>query len=312
VILIILMASMLSTHASAQSYPNKPIRIITAEAGSNADTLARVISQGISPPLGQQLVVENHPGSVVIAAGLVAKAPADGYTVLVYGPGVWTVALIQDVPYDPVKDFAPVSLVLSSMHVLSVHPSLPARSVKELVTLAKAKPGQLNNSSSGVGTAVYFAAELFKAMAKVQIVRVDYRGAGSALYALLAGEVDLMLPTTDAVAPHIRSGKLRALAVTGAQPSVLFPKLPTVGATVPGYESVSALGLLAPAATPAAIVGRLNAEVIRLFSRPEVADKYVSSGVGVVASSPDAYAARIKSDMALLGPLIKKESLHRN
>ncbi len=290
-----------------QDFPKKPIRIVTAEVGSTNDFVARLIAQGLSAGLGQQMVVENRGGaSGIIAAQTVAQAPPDGYTLLFYTSTLWIGPLLQNVSWDPVRDFSPITLAATSPNILVVHPSLPVKSVEELIVLAKARPGELNYSSSSTGASTHLAAELFKAMAGVNIVRINYKGGGSALNALIAGQVQVMFPSAGLVTPHVKSGRLRALAVTTAQPSALAPGLPTMAASgLPGYESGSIYGIFAPAGILATLINRLNQEIVRALNRTEVKEKFFNVGVEIVGSSPEEFAATIKSDMARMGKLIK-------
>jgi len=230
---------------------------------------------------------------------------------LAAGTALWLLPLMQKVPYDPVKDFSPISVVTSAPNVLVVHPGVPANSVKELVALAKAKPGMLNYGSSVVGTSSHLATELFKAMAGVDIVRVGYKGGGPARTALLAGEVQMVFAGAEATLMSlVKSGKLRALAVTSPQPSVLAPGLPTVAASgVPGYESGSLDCIFAPAKTPPSIILRLNQEIVRVINQSEVKQKLFNAGVETVGSSPEELAAKIKSEMARLGNILKDISI---
>ena len=252
-----------ATGSLGQDFPIKPIRIVTLEPGGGTDFSARIIAQGLSGNLGYPVIVDNRGGANgVIAAQIVAKASPDGYTLLLNGSPVWLLPFLQDnVPYDPIKDFSPVGLVTSAPNVLVVHPSSAVNSVKELIALAKAKPGTLNYGSAATGGSPHLAAELFKALAGVNIVRIPYKGAGLALNDVIGGRVQMMFPTAATVAPYLKSEKLKVLAVTTGQPSALFPGLPTVATTVPGYESASTVGVFAPAGTPAALVNRLNQEI---------------------------------------------------
>ena len=254
--------------ASAQGYPGKPIRIITGGIGGGADLITRQISQGIAGPLGQPVVTDNRPS--VQATQAVSQASPDGYTVLVSGASVWTLPLSQKAPYD-VNDLAPISQITREPAILTVHPSLPAKSVKELIALAKARPGELNYAMGSVGSPTHLAAELFKSLTGVDIVRVAYTGGGPAIAALMRGEVQLSFCDSGPSRPHMKSGRLRTLAVTGAEPSALAPGLPTVAASgVPGYELVGMTAIMAPARTPAPIINRLNQEVVRFLNQPGV------------------------------------------
>ena len=291
--------------ALGQPYPHKPIRMLTAEVGGSADFTARTLALALSATLGQQVIVDNR-ASGVIPGDIVAKAPPDGYTLLLYSNGVWTLPLLQHAPYDPVKDFAPIALTSRSPNFLVVHPSVPANTVRELIALARARPGQLNYGSGATGAATQLAGELFKSMAGVNIVRIPYKGGGPALNALLGGQVQLMFPTAASVAPHVKSGRLKALAVTSAQPSPLFPDVPTVAASgVPGYEAVQNIGVFAPAKTPAAIITRLSREIIEVVARPDVKERFMNAGVETVGTTPQELTAVIKADMARMAKLIK-------
>ncbi|HEV8520097.1 MAG TPA: tripartite tricarboxylate transporter substrate binding protein [Burkholderiales bacterium] len=294
--------------ASGQNYPSKPIRMLTAEAGGGADFVARVIARELSANLGEQVVVDNRGGAGGIIAGeIVARAAPDGYTLLFYGPAIWLLPFLRNhVPYDPVRDFSPITMAVTTPNILVVHPSLPVSSVGELIALAKARPGQINDAGANTGSSVHLAAELFKAMAGVKIVRVPFKGVGPALNALIAGQVQIMFPSAGAVAPHVKSGRLRALAVTSAQPTALAPGLPTVAASgVPGYESIAMFGIFAPARLPAALSNRLHQEIVRALLRPEVKSRLFESGVEPVGSAPAEFAATLKSEMTKWGKVIK-------
>ena len=290
--------------AHAQPYPNKPVRIVTTEPGSGNDLVARLIVPWLSASLGQPVVVDNRG---ILAGEIVAKATPDAYTLLSYGSPLWLAPFMRErVPYDPVKDFAPITLAASSPNVLIVHPSLPVNSVRELIAAARARPGELNYSSSSTGATPHLAAELFKAMAGVNIVRVPYKGSGAALTALIGGQVHVMFPNAGAVTPYLKSGRLRALAVTTNEPSALVPGLPTLAASgLPGYESVSPFGIFAPAGTPPALVHRLNQEIVGALRKPEVIERLFNTGTESVASSPEQLAATIKSEMAKWGKVIR-------
>ena len=289
-----------------QTYPTKPVRVITAGVGGGNDVSARLVAQGLTAGLGQQAIVDNRASGIVTAEA-VAKAAPDGYTVLVYGSTIWITPLLQSTPYDPVTDFAAITSVASSPHVIVVHPSLPVKSLPDLIALARAKPGQLNDASLGTGTATHLAAELFKSMAKVNIVRIPYKSAATQITDLLGGQVQLTFSTTGAVTPHINSGRLRALAVTSAKPSTLAPGLPTVAASgVPGFEAGAFYVMFAPSRTPAAIIARLNQEVVRFLNHADTREKFFSAGLEVGSSTPEELAAKMKFEMARLGKLIKE------
>jgi tripartite-type tricarboxylate transporter receptor subunit TctC len=292
--------------AFGQTFPNRPLRIITSESGGSSDLVARILAQNISGPLGQQVLVDNRAGGS-IAGEAVLKAPPDGHTLIYYGNALWILPLIRkEVPYDTVRDFAPITLTTIAPNILVVHPSLPVKSVKELIALAKARPGALNYGSAAAGTTNHLAAELFKSMAGVDIVRIAYKGIGSAINDLLGGHVQVVFGPAGVVTPHIRAGKLRALATTDAQPSANFPDLPTISAAgVKGFEAESIFGMWVPAKVPGAIVNRLNQEIVKALTEPAVKEKLNSLGLEVVASSPEHFAAKIKSEVERMGKLVR-------
>lgn len=291
---------------SGQAFPNKPIRIVTSGIGSNADFVARLIAQGLTASLGQQVIVDNRTSAGGIMQEIVAEAPPDGYTLLLTSAYLWILPLMQKMRYDPVRDFSPITLAVRTVNIIVAHPSLPVNSVKELVALAKTEPGKLNYGTTVTGSSNYLAVELFKAMSGVNMVRINYKNVAMALNDLIGGQVQLMFATSGSVTPHVKSGKLRALAVTSAQPSSTFPELPTVAASgVPGYESVSITGIYAPVKTPAAIINQLNKEIVRFLNQANVKEKFFNVGVETVASSPEQLAATMKSDMARMGKLIR-------
>ena len=292
--------------APAQTYPNKPIRMITGEPGGPNDFVIRVITPGLTASMGQQVIVDNRGGGV--SAGLTAaKAAPDGYTLLFYGSNIWLAPFLRDsVPWDPVRDFAPITLAASSPNILVVHPSLPVKSAADLIAIAKASPGELNVAAGPAGSTTFLAAELFKAVAGVNIVRVPYKGNVPGLNALVGGQVQLMFANPTAAAAHVKSGRLTALAVTSARPSALLPGLPTVAASgLPGYEAVAILGVFAPARTPATLVNRLNQEIVRVLKQADVSETFLRIGVEPVGSSPKEFAAAMKSEMTRLGKVIR-------
>jgi tripartite-type tricarboxylate transporter receptor subunit TctC len=289
--------------AYAQNFPVRPVRILTTEPGASSDLAARVIALGLTARLGQQVIVDNRGG--VLAIDALVKAQPDGYTLLLYGSGLWLAPLAQEHPtYDPVKDVTPVSIATSSPAVLVVNPQVPAKSVKELIAVAKAKPGTLNYSSGGPGSTPHLAAELLNSMAGIKITRVPYKATGPAVNAVIGGEVQVLFATTGSVGPHVKSGKLRALAVTSAKPTALVPDLPTVASTVPGYELTQVQGMFVPAKTPTPLINRLYHEIAAVLSQPEVKERFIANGAEAVGSSPDVLAAQIKREMSRLGPFM--------
>ena len=307
------LASAVAAHpdtANAQGYPSKPVRLVTAAAGAGGDFVSRIVAAGLTELWGQQVIIDNRGGSAVIPIELVAKAPPDGYTLLGFGTALWHLPLMQSVSYDPVRDFAPITLVATTPMILVVHPSLPVKSVNELIALARKRPGQLNYSSGISGSTTHLPAEMFKAMAGVDIVRVSYKGGAPALTALLGGETQIMFANSGGAGSHIQGGRLRALAVTTAQRSPLFPDLPTIAASgLPGYEAASNQCIFAPAATPAAVVNQLNRDIIKVLSRPEAKERFLRAGSEIVGNSPDELAKTIKSDMLAMGKVIKQAGI---
>ena len=291
--------------ASGQTFPNKPVRFLAAEAGGGTDFAARLIAQEISGPLGQPVIIQN--ANAFIGTERTVRAQPDGHTLLFTGAALWLLPFMQDnVPWDPVKDFLPVTMTTAATNILVVHPALPVKSAKDLIALAKAKPGVLNYSAGARGSAVHLAAELFNAMAGVKIVGIAYKSTAPALTALMGNEVQVSFPTATSVGPLLKSGKLRGLAVTSAQPSVLFPDLPTVAASgLPGYEMTNPTGIFAPAKTPATVIRQLNQEIVRALNVAAVKERFLSIGVEIVGSSPEQFAATIKTEMARMSKVIK-------
>jgi tripartite-type tricarboxylate transporter receptor subunit TctC len=288
--------------AGAQAYPAKPVRmIVTFAAGGSSDVLARAVGKFVGDGLGQQVVVENRPGAGGrIGAEAAAKAPADGYTLLFGTIGTHGVgpALFRNLPFDPIRDFAPIGLLHKLPNLLVVHPSVGVSSVRELISLAKAQPGKLTFASAGAGTVSHLSAELFKSVAGVDIVHVPYKGGGAAVPDVLAGTVSMMFETIPTAIPHARSGKLRALAVTTATRSQFAPDVPPVADALPGYEVSSWTGLFAPAGTPPAIVARLNSETVRITRDPAYLEAMKTIGTDAVSSTPAELAAFVREEIA--------------
>lgn len=308
-------AGQTTSTGSGQPYPSRVVRIVTAEAGGGSDYGARLIAQGLTSSFGQQVIVENRGGGGgTVAALAVAKAQPDGYTLLYYSSNVWLMPYLRDnVPYDPVKDFSPITYAVSSPNILAVHPALPVKSVKELIALAKARPGELNYAANAPGSSPHLAGELFKALAKVNIVAVPYKGAASAINDFLGGQVQLMFATPSSVMAHVKSGRLRALAITSAKPSVLLPGIPPIATVgVPGYNSVAAYAVFAPAGTPTALIHRLSQEIVVVLNKADVKEKFSNAGIEVVANSPDEVTAMIKSEMAGMGKVIRDAGIRAN
>jgi tripartite-type tricarboxylate transporter receptor subunit TctC len=303
-------AAFLSFPAAAQSYPSKPIRLIVPfAAGGGNDNVARLVGKRLADGLGQPVLVDNRPGAGgVVGAELAAKSAPDGYTLFLGGVGSHAINpnLHEKLPYDPIKDFAPVALLAQAPLVLVVHPSVPANSVAELTAYARAHPGKLNFASNGNGSSSQLAAVMFDSMAGVEMVHVPYKGLSPALADLLSGQVQLMFSSVVAILPHIKAGKLRGLAVTGAKRLASLPELPTIAESgLPGYEASSWYGILAPAGTPRDIVMKLNAGLAKALEQPEVRNSLLAEGAEPVGGSPEAFAAHIRAEKERLGKLIR-------
>lgn len=295
--------------ALPQRYPDKPVRVVVPSApGGSSDTITRIVAQKLSGTLGQSIVVDNRAGAAGnIGADIVAKTPPDGYTLLVpFGGHAINATLYRKLPYDLVKDFDPVILMVTVTGMLVVHPSLPVKSVKELIALAKARPGQIDFATPGIGNVVHLAGELFKIMVGVNIVPVPYRGSGPALAALLGGEVPVMFPNMPGTIGHVQAGRLRVLAVNSGQRSPLLPDVPTLAeAGVPGYEASTWFGVLAPSGTPKDIISKLNTEIARVLKAPEMVQALDREGAVAVGGSPEQFGAFIKAEIEKWGKVVQ-------
>ena len=290
-------------------YPNKPIRfILPFPPGGGTDTLARILGGKLAEGLAQQVILDNRPGAGAnIGAELAAKAPPDGYTLLM-GNIAHTInmTLYRKLNYNFVKDFSAVSLLASAPNIVVVHPSVPAKSIKELVALARARPGALDYASSGSGSSAHLAAVLMLELTKTQMNHIPYKGGGPAAIAAIGGQTQLIIGTTVGLLPHVRSGKLRAIAVTSPKRTASAPEIPTFAESgAPGYDHEPWNGLLAPAKTPTAIVAKLNAEVARMLGAPEVKKIFANEGAEAVGNSPEAFAAIVKAETAKWAKVIK-------
>jgi tripartite-type tricarboxylate transporter receptor subunit TctC len=301
--------ALVSNTALAQAYPAKPIRLIVPfTPAGGTDTSARILAQVLADDLGWRFVVENRPGaSGRIGTELAAKAPADGYTLLVgsVAPNAIIPSAVANLPYDAVKDFAPISLLVTSDFILAVHPSLPVKSVKDLVALARSKPGQINFSSVGNISGSHMTGELLKQLAKINIVHVAYKGPGAAVIAVLSGEASFYFGSGPTLTPHANAGRLRLLASTGSKRSKLSPGLPAVNETVPGHESTQWFGILAPAGISKDIVSKLHAAIATAARTPKVVDQFAAVGSESIGSSPAEFAAFIKAEMTKWGKVVK-------
>ena len=300
-----------ATPALSQEWPVKPVRIIVAfSPGASTDILARAVAQRFSDTWVQTVIVENRAAGAggTVGTAFAAKAPADGYTLLMANNSTHTVAphLYKSAGYDPVRDFAPVFLTAWIPLALTIHPSLPARTVKEFIELAKKRPGQLLFSSSGTGTSIHLAGELFKSMAKVDMTHVPYKGAGAAVIDLVAGQVQLQFASIPTALPFIKQGRLRALGVTTLKRSTLYPEIPTIAeSALPGYEMANWVGLMAPAQTPPEIVNRMNAELTRWIALPETKKRLVELGVDPGGGTPQSFGETVASGHALMGKVVQ-------
>ena len=306
--------TVLSLSVNGQTYPSRPIRLIVPFApGGSADLVARLVGHEMSQSWGQQVVVENKPGaSGMIGNEFVARSAPDGYTLTIgtLGPFAVNQTLFEKVPYDNLRDFAPITLTGISSHILVAHPSISAQNVSELIALAKAKPGQLSFASSGTGNATHLTFELFKARAGIDIVHVPYKGGGPAMADLVGGQVALSFASMASAVPFVQSGRLRPIAVSGAQRSALFPDVPTVGeSALPGFASEDWQGILAPAKTPLDIVNRLNGEIARILALPEVKAKLTAAGFDPKPSTPQWFAEFIQAETLKWAKLLKQSGI---
>jgi len=282
-------------------YPSKPVRmVVPSSAGGGTDIVARIMAPELSKRLGQQVVIDNRPGAgTMIGLEVAAKSPPDGYTLLM---GLSTLAinsaLYKKVPYDPVRDFAPITQAVSSASIIVVHPSIPVKTLKELIAFARARQGQLNYASAGTGTYPHMTMELFLSMAKLKMMHIPYKGTGPAMIDMVAGQVATMAATILTGMPQIRAGRLRPLGITSAARSPIVPDIPTVAeAGLPGYESVQWYGMLAPARTPRDIITRLHGEATRVLQQPEIKARFAGDGADPVGSTPEEFTHYIQSEL---------------
>jgi len=296
--------------ATAQAYPAKPIRWISPwPAGGANDIFSRAIGQKIGESLGQQVLVDNRPGAAgTIGSDIAAKAPADGYTLVMGSSPTHAIApaLYPALPYDPLRDFSAVTLVGSVPNVLVLHPSVPAKTVKEFIAVAKARPGKLNFASTGNGTSQHLSAELFKFMAGLDMVHIPYKGTAPALTELVAGQVDLAFENMPALIPHIQAGRLRALAVTTTKRSAVMPELPTIAeAALPGYDASVWFGVFAPAGTPRPVIDRLHGEILKALQTQDLKSRMIAMGTDVSGMGPDDFSAYVRKEIPKWANLVK-------
>ena len=309
-LLAVLLAAFVPTAALAQTYPAKPIRwIVPFPPGGGNDTIARLVGQKLSAALGQQVIVDNRPGAGgTIGAEAAARSPADGYTMFLAGVATHGINpnLRRKLPYDAIKDFQAVSLIASAPLLVVVHPSLPAKSVKELIALAKTRPGQINYASNGAGGSSHLAVELFDMMTGVRMAHIPYKGLTPALTDLLSGEVQVMFSSAVAMLPQVKAGRLRAIAMTGSKRSAAIPNIPTVAESgVPGYETGSWYGVVVPAGTPKAAIDRLSREIQTIVKSQDITTKLNEEAVIPVGSTPEAFDKHIRAELARWAKVIK-------
>jgi len=297
----------------AQAYPARPIRLIVADAAGGApDQLGRILAQKLSDSLGQQVVVDNRPGAAgALGAEIAARSPADGYALLLTTTSIYAIlpGLKRNLPYDPARDFVPISRIATASNVLVVNVSLPVQSVAELVQLAKSKPGVLNYASAGVGSPAHLAGEMLNLLAGIKLTHVPYKGAAPALLDVIAGNAQLIITSPIAAGAHMQGGRVRALATTGGERNPSLPELPTIAEAVPGYEISQSWGIVAPAGTPPQIVGRLSDEIARAMQLPDVKDRVLKTGAVPAGDSPAAFAAFIARERQRLGEVIAKTGI---
>jgi len=308
--LVILLALLgTSSWAVAQNYPTRPVRLIVASSpGGGSDIIGRMVAQKLSEEYGQQFIVDNRSGaSGVIGTDIVAKAAPDGYTLLIIQPSLTiNPSMIQKLPYDTARDFTPIALLVDASQILSVHPSVAAKTTKDLIALAKAKPGILTFASPGIGTSPHLTAELFKLKAGVDMPQVLFKGFGLAVISLIAGEVQVSFSTILSVQPHVKSGKLRALGVSTAKRVQVLPDVPTISESgLPGFATSQWFGILGPARLPRPIVDRLYDSLARATSTPEMKERFAAQGVEVVNGKPEEFAAVIKRELVQWAEVIK-------
>lgn len=293
-----------SSWAHAQPYPTKPIRLLTAEVGGGSDFTARLISARLTESLGQQIVVDNRTGGVIIG-DIASKAQADGYTLMLYSSSLWLMPFMRSqVPYR-MEQFAPVIYISASPLILVVHPTVAAKSTEELIALVKAKPGDLNYASGPLGASPHLAGELFKFMTGTNIVHIPFKGVGLAVNDVIAGRVQIMFTSVGGAVSQVKAGRLRALAVTTAKPSPVFPSLPTVASVLPGFESVSTNGLFTRAGTPAQVIDKLNRETNNVLARADIRDKFLSVGMELIGGTPADFQKVITDETQRMGKVIR-------
>jgi tripartite-type tricarboxylate transporter receptor subunit TctC len=312
-VLLLVASALCAVGASAQPYPSRPIRLIVADsAGGAPDQLGRLVAQNLSDRLGQQVVVDNRAGAGgILGAEMAAKSAPDGYTLLLTTTAIYAILpnLRKNLPYDPVKDFVPVSRIATASNVLVVNNALPAKNIAELVKLAKEKPGALNYASAGVGTPAHLAGEMLNLLADIKVVHVPYKGAAPALTDVIAGNAQYIITSPIAAGAHMTGGRVRALATTGAERNPGLPDLPTIAETVTGYEITQTWGIVVPAGTPPEVASRLNAEIVKVMSQTDVKEKVLATGATPAGDSQAAFEAYMAKERQRLGEVITKRGI---
>jgi tripartite-type tricarboxylate transporter receptor subunit TctC len=312
-LLATLVASVVPFGAHAQQYPNRPVRMIVPDApGGSPDQLGRLVAQKLSDALGQQVFVDNKPGAAgVLATDAGAKSAPDGYTVVMTTTAIYAILpyLNKSLPYDPVKDFVPISRLATASNVLVVNASLPVKSVADLVQLAKSKPGELNYASAGVGSPAHLAGEMLNLLAGIKLVHIPYKGSAPALLDVIAGSAQMMITSPLAAGAHMASGRVRAIASSGAERNPVLPDLPTIAETIPGYEIAQSWGLAVPAGTPPAIVAKLSEAIVKVMHDPDTIRRVEATGLVPAGDSPEAFASFMAKERERLGAVIAKSGI---
>jgi tripartite-type tricarboxylate transporter receptor subunit TctC len=305
-----------SVGAFAQGYPNRPVKLVVADsAGGAPDQLARLLAEKLSSGLGQQVVVDNRAGAGgVLGAEAAAKSAPDGYTLLMTTTAIYAILpnLRKNLPYDPVKDFTPISRIATASNVLVVNNALPAKNVADLIKLAKEKPGALNYASAGIGTPAHLAGEMLNLLADIKVAHVPYKGAAPALLDVIAGNAQYIMTSPIAAGAHMTSGRVRALATTGSERNPSLPDLPTIADTVPGYEITQTWGIVVPAGTPPDVVRRMSDEIVKVMAMPDVRERVLATGALPVGDRGDAFAAYMAKERKSLGEVIAKSGIVLN
>ena len=312
-LLLLVVSALCALDASAQTYPNRPIKLIVADsAGGAPDQLGRLITEKLSNNVGQPVIVDNRPGAGgALGAELAAKSAPDGYTLLLTTTAIYAILpnLRKNLPYDPVRDFVPITRIATASNVLVVNNELPAKNIAQLVKLAKERPGALNYASAGVGTPAHLAGEMLKLLADINVVHVPYKGAAPALADVIAGYAQYIITSPLAAGAHMNGGRVRALATTGTERNPSLPDLPAIAETIPGYEITQTWGIVVPAGTPPEIVNKLSSEVVKVMNQPDVKEKVLATGATPVGDSPAQFEAFVAKERQRLGDVVAKSGI---